>query len=486
MPATLPASPTPMPSATLSQPPAPIATATATGTPTPQLPPVTLALPPVRVSTGTWGVQAYPFGEHLQRVASEEVPGFSFLQLDWEAYRAGEPKPVPVEFPSLTLENRWLRITVVPALGGRVVEMTLKSTGHNELYQNPVLKPTMWGPPEQRWWLAAGGMEWCLPVPEHGYLWAEPWEGRTEEGLGEASVVVRSPEGLPLVVQIVVRLSADEAALHLEFRIRNQTQWEVPFSYWTNAMLAPGGGLRPSPELRFVLPQDQVVVHSTGDPRLPQAGQVTSWAQWGQVRLDRLGDWEGWLGFFAYPQAKEGFAGVYDPEADEGVVRVFPPETARGLKGFAFGYGSRSPSADEWTDDGSAYVELHGGLAPTFDDQVSLRPGEEVAWEEVWYPVAGLGALAHAAGQVAVGLRPAEGGDQLVLWSTRKWQGTLLLSPAGGRVGVRQEVSLTPEAALRLPLDENVLGPEGPVEIRLMDGAGEVMYAYTLERDMPD
>jgi len=475
------------PSATPTRSPEPISTATASPTPTTTVAPTVKAKsdapapPPVTAREGTWEVLAYPFEEHLQREPSEEAPGFAFWRLDWDAYQASAPQAAPATFPSLTLENRWLRITVVPALGGRVVELIFKPTGHNELYQNPVLKPTHWGPREQGWWLAAGGMEWCLPVPEHGYLWPEAWEARVEEERGAAAVILQSPEGLPLAAQITVRLPADQAALHLEIRIHNQTAEEIAFAYWTNAMLAPGGRARPSPELRFVLPQDQVVIHSTGDPRLPRPGQVASWPQWSGIHLDRLGEWEGWLGFFAHPQAREGFAGVYDPEVDEGVVRIFPPEQARGLKGFAFGYGDRSPSPDEWTDGGSTYVELHGGLTPTFNDRASLQPGEELAWEEVWYPVAGLGGLTHATAQVAIHLVPAEGGHQLTIHSTGETRGTLVISLSDGQVRLRQEVALTPNVPLQVSLAEYLAESGEPIEVRLLDETGHTLYVHRLE-----
>ena len=53
-------------------------------------------------------------------------------------------------------------MTILPELGGRVYQLIYKTTGNNELYQNPVIKPTHWGPlkREENWWLAVGGIEW--------------------------------------------------------------------------------------------------------------------------------------------------------------------------------------------------------------------------------------------------------------------------------------------------------------------------------------
>ena len=54
-----------------------------------------------------------------------------------------------------------------------------------------------------------------------------------------------------------------------------------------------------------------------------------------------------------------------------GVVRVWPGRVSRGAK--IFGHGGLDPGI--WTDDGSGYVELWGGLTPTFWDSTALASG---------------------------------------------------------------------------------------------------------------
>ena len=51
-------------------------------------------------------------------------------------------------FTLIVLENDYLKLTVLPELGGRIYQAIFKPTGHNMFYQNPVLKPSPWGPPE--------------------------------------------------------------------------------------------------------------------------------------------------------------------------------------------------------------------------------------------------------------------------------------------------------------------------------------------------
>ncbi|UCC63936.1 MAG: DUF11 domain-containing protein, partial [Anaerolineae bacterium] len=102
---------------------------------------------------------------------------------------------------------------------------------------------------------------------------------------------------------------------------------------------------------------------------------------------------------------------------DEGMVRVFPSDRARGAKGFAFGWQKALP-ASLWTDDGSYYVEMHGGVAPTFWDSVSLDAGGVYQWEETWYPVAGIGGVTAANREAALHLQKTSNSFDVGLFPT--------------------------------------------------------------------
>jgi uncharacterized repeat protein (TIGR01451 family) len=316
-------------------------------------------------------------------------------------------------FTLLVLSNDYLTVTLLPELGGRVYEMIFKPTGHNELYRNPVLKPAPWGPLEQGWWLAAGGLEWGFPTDEHGYEWGVPWHYHITTSSAGVTVTLQDSYAITRpTVSVAVFLPSERAALVVQPQLTNSTFERVGVKYWTNAMLAPGAANRPSADLRFLFPGDQVTVHSRGDPHLPPEGELMDWPVHNGLDYGRLGNWNRWLGFFEAPQAHGSFTGVYDPVANEGVLRVYPAALATGSKGFAFGWKDPVPS-DRWTDDGSGYVEVHGGLMPTFWDTATLSPGQVISWTEVWYPVNGLGGVSAASDKAALHLEGVD--DTLAL-----------------------------------------------------------------------
>ncbi len=368
---------------------------------------VAVGQPSADVYTTTLTIPTYPYADYLQTRYSYEF-NMTYSWLDWQAYNAPGRVPSPQDYTAIIIENPWLRLTILPELGGRLYGLTVKATGEQLLYQNPVIKPTQWGPPEQGWWLAAGGIEWCLPVDEHGYEWGIPWEYDTVVSDQGATVILWDSEASDRVrTRVTIHLPADQAAVQITPRLENPTGAPITLKFWSNAMLAPGWPNTVGPELRFTLPTDQVTVHSRGDDYIPGPGEPMSWPVYSGVNLARLGNWHQWLGVFIRPQASLGWAGAYDEAALRGAARIFPREIAVGVK--AFGLGWSAPLDPElWTDDDSMYVELHGGPSPTFWDAITLAAGQSLQWTDTWMPLRDLPSLTLATHDVALGVKVIE------------------------------------------------------------------------------
>jgi uncharacterized repeat protein (TIGR01451 family) len=332
------------------------------------------------------------------------------------------------DYQLLVLDNDYLQVTILPELGGRVYQLIYKATENDELYQNPVIKPTHWGPlnRDENWWLAVGGIEWGLPVEEHGYEWGESWAWSVVTSTAGVTVTVRDTLAANrLRAAIDLFLPADRAYLVVAPHLENPTPTDLSYKYWTNAMLAPGPANTVGADLRFIFNSSIMSVHSTGDtgrfrcadPPPDSPDCHFSWPMYKGIDLSRLGNWRDWLGFFEDPQAAGDFAGVYDTLANEGVVRVFPSDVARGTKGFGFGWSSPI-DWHEWADDGSTYVELHGGVAPTFWDSAVLTAGATLAWKEYWYPVGSIGVFTDATSEAALAIHEDGEGLRLGVHST--------------------------------------------------------------------
>lgn len=475
--------PTPAPTCTSS--PTRTRTATPTGTPT-STSTLTPVPPPDAVSVleGQISIDTYPFASFTSEVWDENH-SMSYLHLDRGAYNSSGPAPTALTYRTLVVENEYLKLTFLPDLGGRLYEVLFKPTGHVETYRNPVVKPSPWGPPEMGWWLAVGGIEWCLPVEEHGYEWAVPWLATVEEDASGVTVWLRdSAEESRIRAEIAVRLEAGAGSFSIRPRVENPTSTPLAVKYWTNAMLAPGGQNSPSAKLRFVLPDavTAVTVHSRGDEALPGYGERMPWPIVNGVDLSQLGNWNRWLGFFEDPAAGV-FVSVYDEEFDEGVIRVFSADVARGSKVFAHGWKDPIPAAN-WTDDDSSYVEIHSGPASTFDESVTLPAGGHIQWTEVWYPVAGLGGLRYANQTAALNLTAGGREAHVAVAVTRPWSGQLVLL-LDGQEEWRTGLSLEPGQAFKASVP---LGPDAPatgqLAISLNDADGVTVAQYGATYDL--
>ncbi len=433
----------------------------------------------VVVQETTISIPAYAYEPYL-RQALDEQHDVPYLWLDRMAY--GEPSVGSTAlrpFTAVVLENRHLRLTILPELGGRIYECVFKPTGQNIFYRNRVLKPTPWGPltRAQNWWLAVGGMEWAFPVHEHGYEWGVPWTYTVERTAGGATVTLRDTTEARPRVRVEISLAPNTAYFVIRPHVENPTSSPVSYQYWTNAMLTLGGSTV-SPNTEFVYPTDDVVVHSAGPGSgLPEERALMDWPVWQGRDLSWYHNWEDWLGFFI-PDPGEDFVGAYNHDAELGVARVFSRQDVPGVKLFA--WGQQSPYAYEYTDDGSQYFEMWGGPNRTFwpEDDISLEPGGSKSWLEYWYPFQGIGGLDYANRELALSLRLHEDSLDLGVAATSNQEVTILLS-RGDEEFYRGQVVVSPESSVleQLSLPSGLL-PGSLVSVTVLDPEGRLVASY--------
>ena len=193
-----------------------------------------------------------------------------FRSIQWETYRYELTEQFGIvigsydgvnkaqrTFQTLVLENEYLRVTLIPEFGGRIISIFYKPTGNEELYQNPVGVPYQIGTGifYYDWLMVYGGIFPTFPEPEHGKTWLLPWDFQIVNESDQEVTVKMSfrdeidnpdapgqydlgPTGLELAY--FVTLEAGRAAVDTEIQITNPGQDSVEYEYWTNATLAPG------------------------------------------------------------------------------------------------------------------------------------------------------------------------------------------------------------------------------------------------------
>lgn len=474
---------TPLPSPTSSPTPLPSETPTPTPIPAPTTTPVPTVTPmAVEIASGAVGIQVYkttitlptyPIRDYLTEQIDPvyNLPVYYFQR---QTYEPTQPTPTPVDYTGVVLENEYLRLTFLPELGGRLYSALIKATGQEIFYHNKVVKPSRYGilePYEANWWLATGGMDWAYPTQEHGYRFGVPWDYSVTTTANSATVTLSDIAPDRVGVEVQVTLPADGAVFTVNATLTNNTDHTVPVQFWLNAALALAPDTM-SPNTRFTLPTDEIVVHSRGEEGwdIPNEKETAPWPEIGTTNLSYYNQWADYLGFFI-PYMDHPFMGAYNPETDLGVVRLVKPGEVPGNKLFAFGPAFLDRS---YADDDSQYFEIWGGANTGFwpEDDVAVPAGDSLQWQESWWPLAGLGGITWANEHAAIFVSQDNNDYNLSLAVTHPLKGTIRVW-AGKTTLLTEPFQATPST----PLPWNFTADQ-PVTIQITDNNDTLILEY--------
>ena len=116
-------------------------------------------------------------------------------------------------FKTYVLENRYLKVTLLPEFGGRILSMIYKPTGHEQLYRTEVGVPygMRAGNFYYDWMMVYGGIFPTFPDAEHGKTWLKPWDFRVVKQTAEG------PRAL-LTIDEALKFGANPGTIFLGLR----------------------------------------------------------------------------------------------------------------------------------------------------------------------------------------------------------------------------------------------------------------------------
>src|SRR5712671_173504 len=160
-------------------------------------------------------------------------------------------------FKTYVLENHYLKVTLLPEFGGRILSIIYKPTGHEQLYRTDVGVPygMKGGIFYYDWLMVYGGIFPTFPDAEHGKTWLKPWDFKVmKESAGEVTVSMSLKDDFAysaaprrfrsgatgIEATTYVTLKADRAALDARVVLKNPQDKTIQYEYWTCTTLAPG------------------------------------------------------------------------------------------------------------------------------------------------------------------------------------------------------------------------------------------------------
>jgi tetratricopeptide (TPR) repeat protein len=368
-----------------------------------------------------------------------------------------------VGWRTLNLENEYLRLTVLPDLGGHIYSCLDKRTGREMFYANTAIKKALIG---YRGAWAAFGVEFNFPV-SHNWVSMSPVDfALTEHPDGSGSIWVGNVDQVyGSQWRVELRLQPGRSVLDQHVELYNRSDVRHRYYWWSN------GAVQVWEDSHLVYPTELMATHG-----------FTAVEPW---PIDRQGrdlsvirnEVDGPVSLFTY-QTREPFVGVYHPKTNSGTVHVADPAELPVHKFWSWGHDR---DAATWrtalSDDDSAYVELQAGLFRNQETYAFLEPQETVQFSEHWLPVRDLGGITRANVDGVLHLeRTTPRQIRIALDVTRDLPDARLTVRQGTRTSLSETVRLSPREVWRKDLD-NVTG--APVTFELIDASGAPVLVHT-------
>jgi len=373
-----------------------------------------------------------------------------------------------VRYKTLELENEYLKIVVLPELGGHLYTCIDKSNGALMFYANKSIRKAQIG---YRGAWAAYGIEFNFPV-SHNWVSMSPVDYATAKNPdGSASVWVANVDrAYGLQWRVELRLAPGTATLEQRVALYNPTPLRRRFYWWNNA------AVRVHDDSRVHYPMRWTASHGFAE--------VDTWPvnQAGRD-LSLVGNHtDGPVSVFSHG-SREAFMGVYHPWSKAGVVHYSSPEDAPTKKIWSFGGDA---DGIDWrralSDDMSAYVEVQAGLFRNQETYGFLEPQETIRFTEYWMPVRAIGGITRANPEAVVNLerKPAKAGAvdlSVGVNVSRAVTGGRLRVLDGTRVVHEEPLDLTPAQSLIRSMAG--LPARTRYTVLVVDGGGRVLLTHT-------
>ncbi|MDQ6682314.1 MAG: DUF5107 domain-containing protein [Chloroflexota bacterium] len=380
---------------------------------------------------------------------------------------------------AIHIENRHLKLMILPEIGGRIHVAQDRSNGYDFVYRQHVIKPALvglLGP-----WIS-GGVEFNWPQ-HHRPSTFMPVDWAIEAGDdGSRTVWLSEHEPMNRMKGMVgIRLRPESALVELEVRLANRTPFVQTFLWWANI------GARVHDRYQAFFPPDvrYVADHARrATSGFPIARGMYYGVDYGS-RREADADLT-WYRNIPVPTSymaigsDEDFFGGYDHAAEAGFVHVADHRISPGKKLWTWGDHEFGHAWNRnLTDDDGPYIELMAGVYTDNQPDFSfLAPYETRVFQHSLWPFQRVGPLERATVEAGVSLRVADGRARVGVCVSRRFEGATiqLAGPAGDLL--ERTVDLAPERPFieDLILPARVAGHD--LELSVSSSEGRVLVAY--------
>lgn len=319
-------------------------------------------------------------------------------------------KPEMRWWQAVHIENEFLRLMVMPEIGGRIHVGLDKRTGYDFFYRQNVIKPALVGLAGP--WIS-GGVEFNWPQ-HHRPATFMPVEVSIERS-DDGSVTIWCSDHDPMARMKGMHgvcLHPGRAYVEVKVRLYNRTQDTQTFLWWANVATRVHERYQSffPHDVRFAADHAKRAIteyplskgHYYGVDYAERASNgvpadelPSQFIPDGSYRANDLG----WYANIPVPTSymivgsREDFFGGYDHSADAGAVAFANHHISPGKKQWTWGNHEFGYAWDRsLTDNDGPYIELMSGVYTDNQPDFSfLAPGETKTFSQFWYPISEIG-----------------------------------------------------------------------------------------------
>lgn len=296
-------------------------------------------------------------------------------------------------YKAVFLENDYLKIMILPELGGRVQRAFDKTRSYDFVYYNSVIKPALVGLAGP--WIS-GGIEFNWPQHHRPSTFDEVNYTYRENSDGSATIVVSEIENMfHTKGETEFTLYPDKAYLELKNHLFNRTNTKQTFLWWANPAVAV------NENYRSIFPPDVTAVMDHGKRDVSTFPIATG--TYYKVDYSKGVDISKYKNLpvpTSYMAAKSDydFVGGYDDGIGAGILHIADHHISPGKKQWTWGCGDFGRAWDRnLTDNDGPYFELMTGCFTDNQPDFSyIAPMESRDFTQYFMPYHDLGTVHNA------------------------------------------------------------------------------------------
>jgi tetratricopeptide (TPR) repeat protein len=377
------------------------------------------------------------------------------------------------------LENEYLKIMILPELGGRVQMAYDKIKKRHFVYYNQVIKPALVGLTGP--WIS-GGIEFNWPQ-HHRPSTFLPTDCLIEEHAdGSKTVWCNEVERISRTKGMQgFTLRPGKACLEINVQIYNRTSFPQTFLWWANPAVVV------HEHYHSVFPPDVHAVFDHGKrdvSRFPIATGVYYKQDYSAgVDISRYKNIPVPTSYMAI-RSKYDFVGGFEENVKGGLLHVANHHVSPGKKQWTWGCGDFGQAWDRnLTDEDGPYIELMAGVYTDNQPDFSwLQPYEEKSWTQYFMPYSELGYVKNANKDALVNMETRNGKTEIMLYTTSAYKNlNIVLKDKDKKTVWEKTADVSPAEPFRVIVDtENALPEE--LLFELWTGDKTLLLSYRAEK----